>query len=104
MSEPKRGEAARRTKRSATKPKKAPRHKPLPQYKVLLHNDDVNPMDHVVFAIMELTHLPQPVAVEKMLEAHVTGISLLLVTHKERAELLAEQFMTKKLTVTIEPA
>jgi len=39
-----------------------------------------------------------------MTEAHKTGVALLLVTHKERAELYAEQFATFKITVTIEPA
>ena len=32
------------------------------------------------------------------------GVALLLVTHKERAELYADQFQSKGLTVTIEPA
>jgi ATP-dependent Clp protease adapter protein ClpS len=38
-----------------------------------------------------------------MLEAHQRGISLLLTTHREHAELLHEQFHSKHLTVTIEP-
>jgi ATP-dependent Clp protease adapter protein ClpS len=37
-------------------------------------------------------------------EAHNTGVALLLVTHKERAELYVDQFKSKSLTVTIEPA
>ena len=40
---------------------------------------------------------------ERVLEAHRTGVSLLLSTHQEHAELLAEQFASKSLTVTIEP-
>ena len=39
-----------------------------------------------------------------MMEAQETGVSLLLVTHKEKAELLQEQFKSKSLIVTIEPA
>ena len=35
--------------------------------------------------------------------AHKTGVSLILVTHREHAELLQEQFASKRLTVTIEP-
>lgn len=76
----------------------------LPPYKVLLHNDDVNDMGYVVRTIMELVHLNQQDAQLRMWEAHTTGVALLLVTHKERAELVAEQFASKKLTVTIEPA
>ena len=34
----------------------------------------------------------------------VAFVALLLVTHRERAELIQEQFQTRGLTVTIEPA
>jgi ATP-dependent Clp protease adaptor protein ClpS len=34
----------------------------------------------------------------------MSGVALVLVTHKERAELYVEQFASKRLTVTIEPA
>lgn len=83
--------------------KARPRPKTLPQYRVLLHNDDVNDMLHVVEVVFRLTPLTVEEAVERMLEAHHTGVALLLVTHRERAELYAEQFATFKLTVTIEP-
>lgn len=75
----------------------------LPRYRVLLHNDDVNDMVYVVCTIMELVNLDQIEATQRMLEAHHKGISLLIVTHKERAELLMDQFASKGLTVTIEP-
>jgi len=75
----------------------------LPMWKVLLHNDDVNTPEYVVVTILKLTPIHEPEAIEKMLEAHHKGISLLLVTHKERAELYQEQFQSKSLTVTIEP-
>lgn len=75
----------------------------LPPYKVLLHNDDVNDMLRVVEIVCELTPLSMDEAVERTLEAHRTGVALLLVTHKERAELYCEQFATYTLTVTIEP-
>lgn len=75
----------------------------LPPYKVLLHNDEVNDMLFVVEKIVELTPLTQEEAIERMLEAHSTGVALLLVTHRERAELYQEQFHTYELTVTIEP-
>ncbi|CAN5593084.1 hypothetical protein BH10PLA1_BH10PLA1_22820 [soil metagenome] len=75
----------------------------MPPWKVLLHNDDVNTPEDVVYAILDLTPIKEQEAVTKMLEAHQTGVSLLLVTHKERAELYQEQFTSKQLTVTIEP-
>ena len=91
---------------AATEQKPAPaKRKPgqLPPYKVLLHNDDVNSVDHVVRSIFRLTPLQEGEAVEKTLEAHQTGVALLLVTHKERAELYQEQFASLSLTVTVEP-
>ncbi len=75
----------------------------LPPYKVLLHNDDVNTFEHVIGSILKVIAVDPKIAVLKALEAHETGLSLLLVTHKERAELYAEQFNTFQLTVTIEP-
>ena len=95
----------------ATKPKRARKTKPqqkppqpLPPWKVLLHNADEPTIDFVVDTIIELTPLKKEDAVLRTLEAHETGVSLLLVTHKERAELYQEQFTSKGLTVTIEPA
>ena len=96
---------------TATKPKKstksAPKRKPpgmLPPWKVLLHNDDKNTFDFVIDTIVELTPLNKQDAENRMREANDTGLTLLLVTHKERAELYKDQFESKGLTVTIEPA
>lgn len=84
-------------------PKKSP-PKHLPQWKVLLHNDDVNVVEYVINTIIMLTPLDEQQAVQRTQEADKTGVALLLVTHKERAELYQEQFQSKGLTVTIEPA
>jgi len=87
------------------KPKSQPRPPGMmPQWKVLLHNDDKNDALFVVVTIIELTSLKKDDAVLRMLEAHKTGVALLLTTHKERAELYKDQFQSKGLTVTIEPA
>jgi ATP-dependent Clp protease adaptor protein ClpS len=75
----------------------------LPLFKVLLHNDDVNSLDHVVDSVVELTPLSQQEATLAAMEADKTGLSLLMTTHKERAELYQEQLTSKSLTVTIEP-
>jgi ATP-dependent Clp protease adaptor protein ClpS len=76
----------------------------LPPFKVLLHNDDVNEMGYVVRTLMELTPLDKGRSTEVTLEADSRGVALVLVTHKERAELYEQQFKSKMLTVTIEPA
>jgi ATP-dependent Clp protease adaptor protein ClpS len=96
---------------TATKPKRARKRapakkppQPLPPWKVLLHNDDKNSVDYVIVTITQLTSLNEQDAVQRTLEADKTGVALLLTTHKERAELYQEQFTSKGLTVTIEPA
>lgn len=91
---------------ATAKPKRSPKNKPpglLPPWKVLLHNDDKNTAEFVVSSITELTPLKKPDALLRMKEAHETGVALLLVTHKERAELYKDQFESKGMTVTIEP-
>ena len=80
-----------------------PEARQLPPWKILLHNDDVNDMQYVVEVIVELTPLNRFTALRRMLEAHTRGLALLFVTHREHAELLAEQFNSRFLTVTIEP-
>jgi ATP-dependent Clp protease adaptor protein ClpS len=77
--------------------------KPLPRWKVILHNDDVNDFGYVIGTILELTPLNEEDAILRTTEAHKNGIALLLVTHKERAELYHEQFTSKALVTTIEP-
>ncbi len=96
---------------AVAKPKQSRKSKPkpkppglLPLWKVLLHNDDKNAMTFVVESIMELTPLKEQDAKQRTIEAHKTGVALLLTTHKERAELYKDQFESKGLTVTIEPA
>lgn len=80
-----------------------PRVDHLPQWKVLLHNDDVNEIGYVVETIIELIAVNPIQALLQTLEAHKSGLALLITTHRERAELLCEQFGSKRLTVTIEP-
>jgi ATP-dependent Clp protease adaptor protein ClpS len=98
------GATATQTRKSS---RVAPKKKPpghLPPWKVLLHNDDKNDMKFVVDTIVDLTPLNAQDAETRTKEANDTGVALLLVTHKERAELYKDQFESKGLTVTIEPA
>lgn len=78
--------------------------KMLPPYKVILHNDDVNSAPDVVRRIMEFVHLDKLEAENKTLEAHQEGQSVLIITHKERAELIMDQFSgcVPHIIVTIE--
>lgn len=89
----------------ATKEQKAvspPRH--LPLYKVILHNDDKLTFEDVIESIVMLTPLQTLEAQQRAEEAHSHGCSLLLIIHRERAELYQEQFQSRQVTVTIEPA
>jgi ATP-dependent Clp protease adaptor protein ClpS len=90
----------------ATKPapaRPAPKPTVQPGWKVLLHNDDVNEMGYVVETVSRIARINVPAATRCMVEAHRKGISLVTVTHRERAEFLEEQFRSCRLKVTIEP-
>lgn len=76
----------------------------LPQHKVLLHNDDTNEFGHVVKALRHVANLELEAATKVATEAEKQKVALVCVTHKERAELLRDQFKSYSLTVTIEPA
>jgi ATP-dependent Clp protease adaptor protein ClpS len=84
-------------------PQTDPETRTLPPWKVFLHNDDVNSIEHVILSILRLTPLKEMEAIERTLEAHESGVALLLVTNRERAELYVEQFASCSLTVTCEP-
>lgn len=88
---------------TTTTPSTEARPRQLPPYRVILHNDDVNSFDHVIRCIQVLTPLTEDEAIQRTVEAHVTGHSILLVTNRERAELYCEQFATFKLKVTCQP-
>ena len=90
----------------ATRPapaRPAPKPTVQPGWKVLLHNDEVNEMGYVVDTVSRIARINIPAATRCMVEAHRKGVSLVTVTHRERAEFLEEQFRSCRLTVTIEP-
>uniref|UniRef100_B8HQQ4 ATP-dependent Clp protease adaptor protein ClpS n=1 Tax=Cyanothece sp. (strain PCC 7425 / ATCC 29141) TaxID=395961 RepID=B8HQQ4_CYAP4 len=75
-----------------------------PRYRVLLHNDDVNSMEHVVEVLLKtVPSLTQPQAVDIMMEAHVNGIALVITCALEHAEFYCESLKLGGLTSTIEP-
>jgi ATP-dependent Clp protease adaptor protein ClpS len=80
-----------------------------PLYKVFIHNDDVTPMDFVVYVLRDVFKKEIQEAVEIMLTAHETGIALVAVLPLEQAELRVDQAhslaRTAKfpLTLTYEP-
>tara|TARA_B100000131_G_scaffold195796_1_gene188277 strand:- start:57 stop:365 length:309 start_codon:yes stop_codon:yes gene_type:complete len=74
-----------------------------PKYKVLLHNDPVNSMEYVATSLREvLPQLSEQDAIAIMLEAHNTGVGLVIVCDLEPAEFYAESLRSKGLTSSIE--
>jgi ATP-dependent Clp protease adaptor protein ClpS len=85
---------------------KAPERVRQPQrrYKVLLHNDPVNSMEYVVSTLRQVVpSLSEQDAIAVMLEAHNTGVGLVIVCDIEPAEFYCESLKAKGLTSTIEP-
>ena len=77
----------------------------LPPYRVMLHNDEHNSMDHVVRALLaSVPELETERAVEIMYEAHNHGEAQVIVCPLERAELYRERLESHGLTATIEKA
>jgi len=80
-----------------------------PQYRVLIHNDDVTPMGFVVYVLLSIFRKSEPDAEEIMQTAHHTGVALVAVMPLEQAELRVDQAhalaRTQKfpLTLTYEP-
>ena len=75
-----------------------------PPYKVILHNDDYTPMEHVVAALRKvIPRMSLQRAVSIMLEAHTRGKAVVTKCHRELAELYREGLKAEGLTSTIEP-
>jgi ATP-dependent Clp protease adaptor protein ClpS len=77
----------------------------LPPYRVILHNDDVNDMAHVVRALLvSVPELTSERAAEIMLEAHNHGEAEVIRCPLERAELYRDRLESHGLTATVERA
>jgi len=74
----------------------------IPLYKVVLHNDDVNSMEHVVKVLMQVFKFDRTTCEKIMLEAHRSGMALCSVEPFEQAELHRDQLISFSLTATIE--
>jgi ATP-dependent Clp protease adaptor protein ClpS len=75
-----------------------------PPYKVILHNDDYTPMEHVVITLRKvIPRMNLRRAVSIMLEAHTKGKAIVTKCHKELAELYKEGLRAEGLIATIEP-
>lgn len=80
-----------------------------PMYRVLIHNDDLTPMDFVVKVLQEIFKLELFRAVKIMFEAHTSGVAHVVTEPLEKAEFHVEQCRSLSrargfpLTFSIEP-
>jgi ATP-dependent Clp protease adaptor protein ClpS len=75
----------------------------MPRYKVLLHNDDVNSMEHVLKALRKVFNFEEQECVRIMIEAHNNGLALCIIEPLEQAEHHRDQLISLSLVATIEP-
>jgi len=74
-----------------------------PKYKVLLHNDPVNSMEYVTISLREVVpQLSEQDAISIMLQAHNTGIGLVIICDLEPAEFYSESLKAKGISSSIE--
>jgi ATP-dependent Clp protease adaptor protein ClpS len=77
--------------------------KALEPRKVVLYNDDVNSMDHVVRSLLRsVPGMSTKKAVDVMMEAHNMGRAVVIVCPLELAELVRNRLESCGLTATIE--
>ena len=57
-----------------------------PLYRVIIHNDDVTPMDFVLNVLTSIFMLTQPDAMDVMLTAHYNGAAYVQTLPKTEAE------------------
>lgn len=62
-----------------------------PRYRVLIHNDDITPMDFVVDVLTGIFGLAVDRAIDVMMEAHHKGVALVITEPLERAEFHVDQ-------------
>jgi ATP-dependent Clp protease adaptor protein ClpS len=75
----------------------------MPLFKVFLHNDDINSMDHVTRTLMKVFRFSHEDCERIMLEAHRNGVALCTREPFEQAELHRDQLRSFSLISTIEP-
>ncbi|MBI3973827.1 MAG: ATP-dependent Clp protease adaptor ClpS [Chloroflexi bacterium] len=79
------------------------RRRVLPPYKVILHNDDHNSMDHVVESLRKtVPGMSLEKAAAIMWEAHTSGKAIVIACPLELAELYQQRLLSFGLTATIE--
>lgn len=55
-------------------------------YRIMIHNDNITPMDFVVHVLTNIFFLGTPNAMDIMLKAHITGTAYVQTVSKSEAE------------------
>ncbi|MBT7065162.1 MAG: ATP-dependent Clp protease adaptor ClpS [Verrucomicrobia bacterium] len=76
------------------------RHEGL--YEVVLFNDDVNAVDHVIQSLVQVFHHSLQLAVKITIEAHRKGRAIAEVESRSKAQLHKDQLQSLGLTAEIE--
>jgi len=65
------------------------------RFNVILHNDDVNSMEHVIDALlMSVPTLSEEDAIQVMMDAHLEGKAIVTVCPQETAEFYRDRLQT----------
>lgn len=84
--------------------KKSVQRQIMPLYKVLLHNDDFNPMEYVIEILVQTIPRLKPTRARSiMIEAHTSGTAIVVLCAQEHAEFYSESLNGHGLTSTFEP-
>lgn len=73
-----------------------------PKYNVILFNDDVNDMNHVMMSLITIVGISEQSAYSIMMQAHSAGKALVITCELEHAEHYKAQLINKGLRVSIE--
>lgn len=82
------------------KPSK-PAPKQSPMWNVVLHNDSVNSFEYVIQTLITVTRLDPVAAMDRTVEAHTKGMTVVATCLKEHAEFKRDQLQSKRLTASI---
>jgi len=74
----------------------------LPQWRVVLHDDEVHDRNEVIARLTETLPISRSAATRRVMQAHDAGVATLLHAHQELAELYYVRLSKQNLIVTIE--
>ena len=75
----------------------------VPRFAVILHNDDVNSMEHVIDALLKsVPTLSEQDAIKVMMDAHTDGKAVVTVCPLETAEFYRDRLQSFSIGASIE--